>query len=615
MTSWRRHWLALFLAAAASVARADPATPHIDFACYFFASPEVEREKRSEVWDAVHRLQGFRGRIASSASALLAALEANDDVQRRLYRHVSYLHLRSSIDARDEASRQDEERLEADVTSATAFLEPEIRALSDEVLDEWLKDASELAPYRFALARVRRYRGHAPDAATSALLASLEPEIAGWQSELHQHLLDQLHLEPIVVDGRSLDPLRDRRSLAGNPDAAIREKAFRARYAGLAGQEELHAFALLKLATALDRRAAAQGFPDAPSAHYFDDFLTTGEVGALLAQVRDASEVHREYERLRAGNAARALGVAEARVWDVDAAMPTDQQPRFTLDQARAAILRAVQPLGQEYGRELQALLDPASGRLDVGPGEHRRATGFSQGFPGTTSVFYAGSFDGTYNDVRVMAHESAHAVHRSLMDGSGVRPTFADGPHFLFESFAILNELLLADDLEAHETDPTRRRFFLDQFLDGKGMIAFVAGPEAELEERIHLEARAGRLRTAVQIGDLAQTVWSPYSIWPDRAPELRYRWMLVPLLFEDPFYDLNYVYGGILGLEYYRRLRADPSFAPAFVSLLRRGFDDTPQNLLAHGIGLDLRDPRLASSSFAVLRGKLDEYRNATR
>ncbi len=89
----------------------------------------------------------------------------------------------------------------------------------------------------------------------------------------------------------------------------------------------------------------------------------------------------------------------------------------------------------------------------------------------------------------------------------------------------------------------------------------------------------------------------------------------MLIPLLYEDPFYDLNYVYGGVLGLEYYRRLRADPSFATSFVSLLRRGFDDTPQDLLDHGLGIDLRDPRLVSTCSAVLRDKLDEYRAAAR
>jgi oligoendopeptidase F len=196
-----------------------------------------------------------------------------------------------------------------------------------------------------------------------------------------------------------------------------------------------------------------------------------------------------------------------------------------------------------------------------------------------------------------------------------GVRPVYADGPHFLFESFAILNELLLADDLERREADPPRRRFFLEQFLDGKGMIAFVAGPEAEFEERVHLQARGSTLRTADQIGDLARAVWSRYSIWADRAPELRYRWMLVPLLYEDPFYDLNYVYGGVLGLEYYRRLRADPSFATSFVSLLKRGFDDTPQHLLVQGLGIDPRDPRLVSTCFAVLQEKLDEYRAAAR
>ena len=94
---------------------------------------------------------------------------------------------------------------------------------------------------------------------------------------------------------------------------------------------------------------------------------------------------------------------------------PGLQRPRYTIDQASQIIRDALAPLGQEFGRELAALLDPSNGRMDIVPGEHRKRGGFSKGFIGTDSVFYSAGFAGSYRDVDVLAHEATHAVHRQI--------------------------------------------------------------------------------------------------------------------------------------------------------------------------------------------------------
>src|SRR5262249_36246590 len=154
---------------------------------------------------------------------------------------------------------------------------------------------------------------------------------------------------------------------------------------------------------------------------------------------------------------------------------------RVRADAARSST--ALAPLGADFGRELAALLDPANGRLDVVPGEHRKRGGFSRGYVGTDSVFYSQGFTGSYNDLRILAHEATHAVHRQLMTRHGVSPEYSEGPHYLFETFAIFSELLLPDYLAEHDGDPRRKRFYLEQFLDGKGMEMFGVAPEVILE------------------------------------------------------------------------------------------------------------------------------------
>ena len=207
-----------------------------------------------------------------------------------------------------------------------------------------------------------------------------------------------------------------------------------------------------------------------------------------------------------------------ANVWDMN--VPIGTGARLSLADSREILTKALAPLGAEYTAEMTSLLDPANGRLDVGPGENRKSGGFSLGFAGFPTVLYSARFTGSYNDVRVLAHEGGHAVHRSLMDHARVKPSYLAGPKFLFESFAVLNELLLADYLYEHESDPVRKAFYLEQFLDGKPTVAFVAGAEAELEQAVYEGVQAGKVGSAEDIDRLTESVYSKYSIWPENTP-----------------------------------------------------------------------------------------------
>jgi oligoendopeptidase F len=272
----------------------------------------------------------------------------------------------------------------------------------------------------------------------------------------------------------------------------------------------------------------------------------------------------------------------------------------------------ALAPLGAEYGEELAKLLDPANGRMDIVPGNNRKSGGFSKGFIGLESVFYSAGFAGSYNDLRVLTHESTHAVHRQLMNRNKVLPAYASGPNYLFEAFAIFNELLLPDYLYHHETDPLRKQYFLEQFLEGKGMVMFAVAPEAMLEQTIYEGEAQGSLQGADDLDALTKRIYSRFSIWPEKHEELKDQWMGIPLMYEDPFYDLNYVYGGLLALKFYELYTRDPQkFIPRYLALMSNGFDAPPAALLKGFLDLDLTDPRLVSDACRILEDKVQQLK----
>lgn len=515
---------------------------HIDFS-RMFASADAEKADRALLERDLQSLQALRGHVVADGEHILRALKLNDEVQARSDRHAIYLYLRTAVDTGDEKSRDARQALITEVDQQTAFVNDEILRAGDQRLAALLEVEPKLDVYRYAIESIRRRAPHTLSEPEEELLSAASPAATEWQFDLWQ----------------KLDP----------------------------SQRDLVAFTLTRLASAGNTFARLRHFDDAASESYFRRQLTRPQVKSFLERVAANAEVYKRYQRLRAAH-------------------PDEKTPpQFTIDDARRVLLDATAPLGAAYSRELGALLDPANGRMDIEPGPNRKSSGFSQGTVGMDSVFFAHGFGGSYNDVRVLMHESTHAVQRQLMNANGVPLANRSAPNYLAEAFAIFNELTLADFMAAHATDPSQKRFYLEQFLDGKGMAAFFVAPEAELEEAVYDGVASGTIRTAGDLDALTLHVYGRYVIAPSKQ-----KWASIPLMYEDPFYDLNYVYGAIIGLRMFAMYRNDPkSFAPRYVSAMSGGYTSPAATFLKRSFDIDLDDPALLDSAVRLLTARVDE------
>jgi oligoendopeptidase F len=565
---------------------------HIDFARNFFATPEAEKADRANLYATLKELETLKGKVAGSPDNLQRALQLSDRVRVQLRRHYSYLYLRNAVNTNDETSLADSSALDAEVSTRTAFLRQELMQIDDRGLAAFVSRKPSLKMHLFAIEAARRYRPYTLSLKEEELLSATAPN-NDWQSELYDKLRGRT--PPTTV--------------AGGSDQKALEKAVKQNYAGLAAQRDLYAFTLMRLASSRTRLAELHHFADAASEVYFNSYWTKAEVDKLVEEIAQKADLHKRYQRIRADYVKNITGYKEVNLWDMSARPPGMQRPRYTIDQASQIIRDALAPLGAEYGRELAALLDPANGRMDIVPGKDRKRGGFSQGFIGTDSVFYSAGFAGSYNDVRVLAHESTHAAHRQLMNRNGVLPAYAEGPHYLFEAFAIFSEFLLPDYLYSHETDPLRKQFYLEQFLEGKGTAMFYVAPEVSVEHAVYDGVRQGTIKGADDLDVLTRRIYSRYSIWPEKHDELKAEWMNLGLMYEDPFYYINYIYGALLALKFYEIYTRDPEhFVPRYIALMRNGFDAPPEVLLKRFLDIDLHDTRLVSTALSVVEDKID-------
>src|ERR1041384_6606680 len=70
-----------------AISASDAGRYHIDFARYFFASPEAERTDRARLYQSIKQLETFKGRVTRNAENMERALSLNDRVQISLHRH------------------------------------------------------------------------------------------------------------------------------------------------------------------------------------------------------------------------------------------------------------------------------------------------------------------------------------------------------------------------------------------------------------------------------------------------------------------------------------------------------------------------------------------------
>ncbi|MBF5042112.1 M3 family oligoendopeptidase [Aggregicoccus sp. 17bor-14] len=589
--------LAVVLVASAAVAQpafeplpGGPERYRIDFARHFYATPAALEAERRALDAALRALATREGHLAESAPALARTLEQLQDVLLRSERLSAYLTLRAATDTRDAASREEDAALEARVEARTDAVREELARLAPARAERLAAQVPALRSALPFLARVRAETRPLPAGALKVLEAT-RPSMDTWQAELRELLLQPVPpLKPDAADERA------------------RQEAFTRHYAALQERREPLAFALVRLARARNALAQLRGYADAAEEAYAQRGWSEEQVRTLLAQLASRADLYARYQRLRA----EPLG-HPAHAWDVGARTAASARPRFTYPETRALLQEVLAPLGPRYGAELSRLLDPEERRLDIAPGPNRQRGGFSKGFPGMTSVFYTSGFNGEYRDVRVLTHESTHAVHRQLMAARPAAALYASGPNFLLEATAIFNELLLPATLAeraARAGDPALRRYYLEQFLEGKGLaVVFITAAEAELEQRVYEGVAAGSVRSADDLDALTRECFTRYAVWPDARAELAAHWMEIPLLYEDPFYDVNYTWAGLLALRLFAAYERDPKrFAPGYVAMMAQGFDRPVEALLRDFVGVELHSPELVEAALAAAGSRLE-------
>ncbi|EFC91602.1 oligoendopeptidase F [Dethiosulfovibrio peptidovorans DSM 11002] len=562
-----------------------------------------------EVFESVDTLESFSGKLGDGASCLLGCLKEIDRVSLELGRVFVYATMKSHEDASDGEAKAMADRamaLNVRVSTALAYVLPEILGIEESRLASFFDDLPELEMYRYHIEQIIRKKAHVLSAREEELLSGMG-EIANAPELIFSMLTNGDMKFPSIRDerGEAVELSEERYyRLIRSKDRPVRERAFKgihdtyesfrntlAASFGSAVKESVFDARVHRYGSS--REAALDG-GDIPLSVYDN----------LIKAVREGLPLLHDYVSLRKSS----LGLDELHMYDLYVPIVEEPEEDISWEDAKKTVLAGLSPLGDGY---LDVLKEGFDGRwVDVYESQGKRKGAYSWGSYGT-NPFVLLNYNGTLRDVFTLAHEMGHALH-SWHSHKFQPPVYGDYTIFVAEVASTTNEVLLMEHML--ENRPKDRPFLLNYYLEQVRTTVFRQTMFAEFELKVHGMAEEGTPLTPEILssiwGDLNRDYYGP-DIVVDKGIEVE--WARIPH-FYSPFYVYQYATGYSAATALAEGiLTGGESARDRYIDFLKGGSSKSSIDLL-RGAGVDMTSPDPVRSALRLFGEKIEELREIT-
>lgn len=586
---------------------ANAPAPTLRLQAYFIS----EASEQADLEACAAEADALKAHALSKAGDLLDLLTRSDALNLRLRRHLEYGKILTLQDIENQPARAARAKARRIYSGYNTWLN-NVLAQYDE--QRFLKEAQDLPALRafsYLMQDVRLTQTHTLAEEQQSMLDSLARPTQDRYWLMYQHLEKTAPFGTVETAQGPLPVGANFKNLLQEKDRGLRQRAWEQYWHAYATLEDIYADVVLGVVQLEDQRERLLRYPDAPTARYSMRGLATADVQAAFEQVRAHAALLRRYHAARNGQLAKTLGIGDPQPWDALVGTGTAPNQRWSLDAARAAGLAAVAPLGKDYQRHMQALLDPANGRSDIAFDKGRRASdSTSISAPGVPSGLFVETFLGTPASVETLIHEGGHSIHSQYMSEAQVPEFYLSGPSWMREAIATLNSFLVHEYMAANAATTEQKIQYQEIFMQKLNFELFEAAQEGILEQRIYTQARAGKLNNASQLNALGLEVWGEFDAMAARHPEIGRVWMSKRLFVNDPLYLFNYLYSGALASKMFTMVKKDPAdFERRFPPLLRDGFGAPPMQILEKFFGHPISHAELIDDAMGFYQQQLQQ------
>ncbi|WP_339313583.1 oligoendopeptidase F [Paenibacillus sp. FSL M7-0896] len=575
-----------------------------------FASEEQWDAEYKEVKALITSAASFQGKL-DSPDALKKCFELDDKLSLLTERLYVYAHMRQDEDtaaSKYQALSSKAKKLGVEAGEALSFVTPEILALPDATLDQFIADPS-LSDYTFTLTEMKREKAHVLSKAEEALLAQVSTIAQAPQTVFSMLNNADLKFPKIKnEEGKEVELTHGSYiQFLESPDREVRKNAFKAVYETYGKQKNTIAATLSANVNKNVFYSRVRKYPSVLEMSLYGDNIPKEVYTNLIDTIHESLPLMHRYMKLRQ----KLLGVDELHMYDLFAPLVDEYKLDITFDEAKKITKEGLKPLGEDYLSVLQEGYD--KGWIDVYENENKRSGAYSWGAYGTHPYVLLNHND-NLNSMFTLAHEMGHALHSYYSD-TALKYRDAQYTIFLAEVASTTNEALLMDYLLNKSTDPKEKMYLLTYYADQFRTTVFRQTMFAEFEKIIHQRAEEGESLTPQDLSAIYYDLNVKYygkDMVIDQDIEME--WARIPH-FYNSFYVYKYATGFSAATSFAKQILEEGKPAvDRYLGFLKSGGSDYSINILSKA-GVDMSSPEPIREAMSVFESVIEQMEQLTK
>ena len=506
-----------------------------------FATEEQFQDEVKQLEEMTKEFASYEGTLSESAVHAAKVLDLYSRMSHtfeRLYVYSAQKSHEDMADAKYQKLEGEMQILGVQLGQVSAWLDPEILALPEELLQQYLAD-EHMKPYVRFIEQITRRKEHILDGKTEALMTRIS-ELGQAPSNIFAMFNNADIRFPQIKDGEGNEhelTIGRYISYMESSDRELRKNAFETLYSVYRQfSNTLGAIYYANLKQA-DFFAKERNYKNAMEKALDASAIPVSVYENLVQTLHEALPVMYKYVRARK----ELLGVDELHMYDNYVALVEKPEKTYSFEEAKEIVLEGMAPLGEDYQNLLKEAF--ADRWIDVYENQGKRTGAYSWGAYGTHPYVLL-NYHGTLDNVFTLAHEMGHALHSWHSDHA---QSYLNAGYKIFvaEVASTCNEALLIHDLMNKTDDPTEKRYLINHFLDQFKGTMFRQTMFAEFEMITHGIVEKGGMLTADQLCEIYLNLNKKYfgeDMICDQ--EIAYEWERIPH-FYTPFYVYQYATG----------------------------------------------------------------------
>ena len=348
--------------------------------------------------------------------------------------------------------------------------------------------------------------------------------------------------------------------------------------------------------------AELEGYNSVLEETLFTENIDSKILTSLIKSVNDNLPLIQEYLKIKA----TAINIDEPHLYDFNVPLDNGIKREFTLEEAIDIIKKALAPLGEEYLKTIDILLD---GHIDATPSEKK-----NQSIIFSWQDYSFLNFRGRYADVKNLIHELGHIVNYYLSKKK-LPFLYEDSTVFVGETASIVNEILLTQYLIKNSQSDEEKIYYLSLEIENYFTSVFKQTMDTEFEDELYDYCQSEELTAPILADKYFEIIKKYYGEDVIYDKEIETEWTRLGRLWRWSYYSYKYATGLLIASNVVNALTIEHTLTnEKYMKFLEAGSSLYSLELL-NLLNIDLTNSDVINDGFKVLRKDINELKKITK